>query len=236
VDYGSHAYADADNHEDEGDSNGTSITVPPPANQPPVATFSYDCTDLTCDFNASSSFDPDGDIVAYDWDFGDGNSDTVVAPSHTYAADGQYTVALVVTDNLGATGTDSQPVSVGSGGGGDTMHVGDLEDGSILVKRDTRWNATVTITIHDGAGLHAPLSEATVTGTWSDGATGSVECTTGGSGQCSVTKANLKLSVTSVTFTVTDVAHATHSYDSTENDEPWDISPSIVLPVPSPSP
>jgi len=87
-------------------------------NEPPVASFTYTCTDLTCDFDGSDSYDPDGSIVSYEWDFGDGDTATGVTVSHTYAADGTYTVVLTVTDDAGATGTDSQDVTVSSGGGG----------------------------------------------------------------------------------------------------------------------
>jgi PKD repeat protein len=58
-------------------------------------------------FDGMGSFDPDGTIVAYDWNFGDG---TVVlgagpTPSHTYGINDFFTVTLTVTDNDGATST-----------------------------------------------------------------------------------------------------------------------------------
>ena len=52
-------------------------------------------------YDGSNSFDTDGDIVAWDWDFGDGSTGTGVAPQHTYAEDGVYTVVLCVTDDDG---------------------------------------------------------------------------------------------------------------------------------------
>ncbi len=85
-------------------------------NDPPTASFTYSCTDLTCDFDGSGSSDPDGTIVSYDWDFGDGGTGSGVTVSHTYAAAGDYTVVLTVTDDDGATDSDSQVVSVGGGG------------------------------------------------------------------------------------------------------------------------
>ncbi len=90
-------------------------------NNPPSASFSSNCTDLTCDFTDSSS-DSDGSIASRSWDFGDGNSSTATNPSHTYAADGTYTVRLTVTDNEGASNSTTQSVSVadGSTGGTDT--------------------------------------------------------------------------------------------------------------------
>jgi hypothetical protein len=75
----------------------------------------------------------------------------------------------------------------------------------------------VTITVHDQS--ENPLGGATVAGTWSGGATGRAECTTDGSGQCSVTVGNLKFDVTSVTFTVDSVTAAGYSYAPGENHE-----------------
>ena len=68
----------------------------------PVADFGFDCTGLACDFDGSGS---SGNLVGYDWDFGDGNTATGATASHTYAAAGDYTVRLTVTDDSGATAT-----------------------------------------------------------------------------------------------------------------------------------
>jgi PKD repeat protein len=70
-------------------------------------------------FSATGSSDPDGTIASYAWSFGDGATATSASPTHSYAAPGSYTATLVVTDNLGATGTDQAMVTVtGTGGGG----------------------------------------------------------------------------------------------------------------------
>ncbi len=92
-------------------SSSQSVTVTAP-NQPPIASFTQSCIGLTCSFTSTSS-DPDGTITAYSWDFGDGSPavTTQIAP-HTYAASGTYTVTLTVTDNLGATNSSSQSVTV----------------------------------------------------------------------------------------------------------------------------
>ena len=65
-------------------------------------------------FNASSSYDPDGVIVSYAWDFGDGNTTVTSAPvvKHVYASPRTYTVSLTVTDNLSASSTVSKTLDV----------------------------------------------------------------------------------------------------------------------------
>jgi hypothetical protein len=52
-------------------------------------------------FNASASYDPDGYITRYAWDFGDGTKENSTSPiiNHTYTTDGLYEVKLVVFDN-----------------------------------------------------------------------------------------------------------------------------------------
>ncbi len=84
----------------------------PPANSAPTASFTSDCTELTCSFDASASSDPDGDSLSYSWDFGDGGTGSGVAPSHTYGSDGTYTVTMTVSDGNGGSDTASQSVSV----------------------------------------------------------------------------------------------------------------------------
>jgi PKD repeat protein len=80
-------------------------------NVPPMAAFSSSCPALSCAFNDGSA-DRDGSIVQWRWNFGDGSSSSLQHPSHEYAADGTYTVTLVVTDDRGTTASISTPVIV----------------------------------------------------------------------------------------------------------------------------
>ncbi len=85
-------------------------------NEPPVADAYADPAsgDTTTSFtlHGSGSYDPDGTIVSYAWDFGDGNTATGMDVSHTYAEAGTYTATLTVTDDDGATDADSVSITV----------------------------------------------------------------------------------------------------------------------------
>jgi PKD repeat protein len=97
-------------------SDTTTATIDA-ANLPPVADAGGSYTVSINDggsiaFDGSGSSDPDGTIVSWAWDFGDGTFGTGEMTSHTYAAPSTYLVTLTVTDNLGATATDTAIASV----------------------------------------------------------------------------------------------------------------------------
>ena len=83
-----------------------------PANQLPIAAFEATGGVLTASFDSSGSSDPDGSIVGYSWDFGDGTTGSGANPTHGYAAGGTYTVTLTVTDDDDGTATASRTVTV----------------------------------------------------------------------------------------------------------------------------
>ncbi len=70
--------------------------------------FDYPPFEVTLDAGASSS--PNGAIVSYDWDLGDGDTDSGVVVTHTYAEKGVYDITLVVTDSAGETGARTRSV------------------------------------------------------------------------------------------------------------------------------
>jgi PKD repeat protein len=86
----------------------------------PSASFTYSPSNPTTgesvSFDGTGSSDPDGSISSYSWDFqNDGTEDaTGSTASHTYSSSGDYTAALTVTDDGGATDTSTQTVSVSS--------------------------------------------------------------------------------------------------------------------------
>jgi PKD repeat protein len=81
------------------------------SNQQPYAGFTPSCADRTCAFSNDGTWDSDGSIASYSWDFGDGASSSAPAPTHTYANYGTYQATLTVTDNGGAVATATHPVT-----------------------------------------------------------------------------------------------------------------------------
>ncbi|WP_176371577.1 PKD domain-containing protein [Desulfosediminicola flagellatus] len=94
-----------------------SYQLPSDSNTSPVAIFTADPSlgdaPLEVTFNASMSYDPDpnGSIVSYEWDYGDGTGSGLTT-THTYNAPGIYTVILTVTDNAWSTTTTNQTVTI----------------------------------------------------------------------------------------------------------------------------
>ncbi len=76
-------------------------------NDPPVANAGTDqwVTSSEVQFDGAASADPDGDIIQYSWDFGDGSAGTGHSPVHVYKTPGVYTVRLTIRDDS-ATSAD----------------------------------------------------------------------------------------------------------------------------------
>ena len=97
------------------------------------------------------------------------------------------------------------------------MHIGDL-DGAKVNTTNNRWRATVTVKVVNGS--NQPVSGAKVTGAWSNGETGSGSCTTATNGTCKIVKNNIRRSVLSVRFTVSNVTKSSWTYNATFNSDP----------------
>jgi PKD repeat protein len=67
---------------------------------------------LTVGFNGQNSSDPDGTIVSYNWNFGNGTSSTAMNPSCTYSSAGTYIAVLTVVDNDGLASSASVTITV----------------------------------------------------------------------------------------------------------------------------
>ena len=79
---------------------------------PPQADFTYSTNKLSVIFNASSSNDPDGNITAWSWDFGDGNGGAEEIVTHNYLSSGTYNVTLAVIDNDGFKDSIAKKITV----------------------------------------------------------------------------------------------------------------------------
>jgi PKD repeat protein len=81
----------------------TNFTVQPEPVWGPVVSFTFDPTapevDETVTFDASNSSDLGGNIVSYEWDFGDQTTGSGVNSTHAYSSEGIYIVTLTLTDN-----------------------------------------------------------------------------------------------------------------------------------------
>ena len=104
-------------------------------NEPPIANFT--CTPLNptvnqaITFDATTSYDPDGNITSYDWNFGDGNTTNTTEKTiaHSYASAGDYNVILTVTDDDGAMNSTSKTITI-------NPLRGDLNSDGILTPAD----------------------------------------------------------------------------------------------------
>jgi len=115
--------------DDRGATATTSQVVTVSENEPPVASFTWEAVSpegarilvkpRTCDFvrfDASSSHDPDGRVIKYEWDWeSDGRFDLITAEpvvEHRFSTVGSYKVTLRVTDDNGATDTATQIIKI----------------------------------------------------------------------------------------------------------------------------
>src|SRR5712691_2440164 len=82
----------------------------------PIASFTFTAgtilTSVSVNFDGTTSYDPDGTVVGYSWDFGDGSTGSGATPTHSYSIAGTYSVKLNVTDNSGSTQVSIQTVTI----------------------------------------------------------------------------------------------------------------------------
>jgi PKD repeat protein len=197
------------------DSVSKDITVTEP-NLPPVADFTYTINGMTVTFT-DNSYDPDGVIVSWLWDFGDGNTSTEQNPIHTYAAPGSYTVTLTVTDDDGASSSVSKIITIT--GPGVEIYVYDITQ--TIKKKGKNYESTAVVTIWDTN--NNPVPDATVYISWGGVVSGTDSGLTGADGTVSFTSGKVK-STGPFTITVDNVTHATLPYNPALNNETSDTA------------
>ncbi|PIZ51786.1 hypothetical protein COY28_04815, partial [Candidatus Woesearchaeota archaeon CG_4_10_14_0_2_um_filter_57_5] len=129
------------------DNVQVTVTQAQVQNQPPVAVASASPQSTTVgqqvSFSSAGSYDPDGSIASYAWQFTDGTSSTIANPTKSFAYPGTYTGTLVVTDNQGAS---SQPASA-----------------SVIVQQPTN-PPTASLTVNPMSGTRPLSSSVSCTG------------------------------------------------------------------------
>jgi PKD repeat protein len=171
-------------------SNEATVTfgTAPPPNTPPVANFSWSCTNLTCAFTDGST-DSDGTVTAWSWTFGDGGTSTTRNPSRTYASAGTYTVTLRVTDNQSATHQRSAVVTVSSGSSSIVLTATGRQEGAVQYM-SLKWTGATGAMVdiyRNGARLRTTANDGSDTNgrTFSGAATYVFKVCQAGSAVCS---------------------------------------------------
>ncbi|MBA4388525.1 MAG: hypothetical protein C0404_11125, partial [Verrucomicrobia bacterium] len=166
---------------------------------------------LTVSFSGASSSDPDGTVVSYQWNFGDGATASGVTASHTYTSVGTFTATLTVTDNKSAT-SKATVVTTVTPDPTKVLHVVSIAMSVATAKQGTQ--ATARVVIVDAAGL--PKAGATVSGKWTGIINGTASGITGVDGSVALVSPKTRKSGT-FTFTVTGVSASSYTYDATKN-------------------
>ncbi|MCC5848336.1 MAG: PKD domain-containing protein [Verrucomicrobia bacterium] len=146
------------------------VTEGPAGAQGPAAVINAQNTGgsapLTVTADALDSYDPDGNIVQYVWNFGDGSAlvttDSPAARTHTYTAPGNYTLSLTVTDNDGLTSASSVAVSVVESQV--TLSTPVLDTTPALTS--IRWGMSLGDAVPQGGLMLDPNTGASVSGTF----------------------------------------------------------------------
>jgi PKD repeat protein len=102
-------------------------------------------------FDGTASSDPDGSIVAYEWDFADCAIGTGPTPTHTYTSAGTYVVTLCVTDDEGGTSCCTTTAQVEGAPG---LRAGDFFGKKATELQPMGANPQISFPLHASAGCH----------------------------------------------------------------------------------
>ena len=207
-----------------GTSIATTTATITEVNDPPVANAGPDRTvqaGKPVTLNGSGSFDPDGSIVSYQWDFGDGSGAGGATVAHVYAIPGTYVARLTVTDNMGASASDTATVFV-TAPGQNLMHVAAIDMQLVRQFGGGRTFARATVTVVDKAGN--PVGDVTVKGHWENATVDKDAAATNASGQATLDSDALRKPSpgTAFVFVVDDLLKDGWSYEFTANQETRD--------------
>ena len=192
-------------------------------NMPPVAlttgtTPTSGTAPLTVSFVGSSSYDPDGLIASYLWNFGDGTTSTLSNVAHTYSTAGSYNASLTVTDNSGAQSTGTLTIVASAVPPVTTSKY--LKVSSMVTSwvrsTSTTGYASCKIRVLDQSGN--AVRNVSVNVSVSGLISGTATATTDSSGYITINSSKISSSLKgAITFTVTNLSLTGYIYDATKN-------------------
>ncbi len=166
---------------------------------------------LQVQFDGTTSYDPDGSIVTYTWNFGDGGTADGPTATHSYSQAGTYTGSLRVTDNQGASDSAAFTIQV-LPDPSKLAFVGEMAISCVTSKGGTVVQAAVFIRNTE----KLPVAGALVQGSWGGVLTGTSSKTTSADGTVFISsKKTTKKGL--VSFTVNNVTAAGYTYDPKQN-------------------
>jgi len=127
---------------------------PPPLNQLPTAAFNHSASGLAVSFT-DASFDIDGTIVSWNWNFGDNLFSTEQNPTHTYNTANTYIVWLKVTDDDGDVDSTLKIIAVQPNPGGvfgDFTEVTPIDSIFVTPEDEDFWVITTAPADYDNDG------------------------------------------------------------------------------------
>ena len=208
-------------HEDQGAGGN----IPPAAVL--VAAPTQGVAPLDVQFDGTGSHDPDGQVVSYAWDFGDGTTGTGAVVAHQYAAAGRYAATLTVKDDGGAAAQGGVTILVEEALQR-IVFVGGIDMSLVPDRGGTRAQAAVKV-VDGGGGL---VAGATVNGQWTGLVRGTCAGTTDPEGVVALVSRKAK-NPGKYVFTVTGIGAEGCTYAAERNVETSDAIESPMTSIAS---
>ena len=192
----------------------TAPPTPPTPNGKPVvvavSTVTGAYAPVTAKLSAEGSYDPDGTISSYRWDFGDGTSASGKTLSHTYKSAGIYIATVTAKDNLGNTNSASVTV-VATQDPVKVVHVASIQMTLTTYTDSYGISTRVTVVGPDGK----PVQGVLVTGVWSGAIAKTTKVTTNSTGNANFTSG--RFSGGPIYFAVDSLVKVSYAYDAGSN-------------------
>ena len=194
-----------------------------PNNLPPVASTTGTTqvgamVPSTVKFVGSNSYDTDGVVTNYLWDFGDGTNSTLANPTKVYTTAGTYTATLLVTDNSNGTSAPATVTPIKVKAVDNVTKAVNVSSVSVAWTKGTIGNGYFVATIKVVDVNEKPISNVVVSVTSSGLVSGSATATTNAQGIVTIKSPVVSSTATGTeTFTVTNLVLNGYLYNSANN-------------------